>query len=138
MVVVWNSVKAILLAFLLLPLACKESRGNEKLDTAVQLFIDFNNSQNYKGVWSMWSTRLKEGNDFDEARYIREREEAGLHSSAVTVKDVQINERTAKVTVSVEYVYMANRPAGTAIEEWTFVKEYEAWLFDDYRTISAQ
>jgi hypothetical protein len=131
-------VKSMLLALFFLPLACKETRRDEKLDAAVQLFIDFNNEQDYGGVWSMWSQRLKEGNDFDEARYTREREEAGLHSSAVRVKDVQIDGNIAKVIVSIDYIYGANQPAGTAMEEWVFVEEDGAWLFDDYRTLSEQ
>jgi hypothetical protein len=131
------SINTIMFSILfLVPLSCKESRGDEKLDAAVQLLIDYSNDQNYKGVWGMFSQNLMRGNDFDEGRYIREREEAGLHSTAIIVREVRVSKKTAKVTVAVDYVYRDNQLIGTAVEEWIFVKDGDAWLFDNYKTVS--
>lgn len=117
-------------------LGFKESQSADQLSAAVQSFIHYRTTQNYNGVWSMTSRGLKQGNDFNEARYVRELTEAGFRSKSIVVKKNRMSHGAALVTVAVTYVDKKDQLIGTATEEWKFVYEGGTWVFDEYKTLS--
>lgn len=120
------------------PVKCADlANSEEQLNTAVQKYIQCHKQQDYKCVWDLWSRRLKEGNDNDQAKFERDFLREGFHPSDSVVQKIEEAANTALLTVTVTYVDNATgRRYGSAVEEWKFVKENGSWLFDDHKTLS--
>lgn len=111
--------------------------NDSELNAAVQRYIQCHKQQDYKCVWRLWSRRLKEGNDNDQAKFERDFMHEGFHPSNFGLKNSEESMGTAMLTVTVTYVENATgKRYGSAVEEWKFIKENGSWLFDDYKTLS--
>jgi hypothetical protein len=110
---------------------------DRKLKSAVQEYMQCHKQQDYKCVWRLLSRRLKEGNDNDQIgaeKYFRDQ---GFHPSDFLLEKIEEAESTALVTVKVTYIEnTTGQRLGSSIEEWSFVKEKDAWFFDTYKTLS--
>lgn len=118
---------------------CADMNGpnDAQLDATIQEFVNYRKQQDYKGVWRLLSRRFRYGNNDDQVAYEKYVRSGGFHSDGVEIQDIVTAGSTALVTVTVTYVDNASgQRLGSALEEWTFVKENGSWFFDTYRTLS--
>jgi hypothetical protein len=132
----------ILMTALLLVFALSSSKSQTcsepevQLKTTVEKFIGHKKNQNYMGVWSLLSKRLKHANDDDQEEYEKYVRSGGFSPSSLVVGKIVEGKEEALVTVEVTYVDVSGSEIGKSLEEWKFVKNSCSWFFDDYKTLS--
>lgn len=110
--------------------------SDNQINLVIQRYMEYQVQQDYNGVWKLLSQRIKNSvgnNRFEYEKYVRSH---GFHPHKVEIQKTVVSEAVATVTVNVTYIHDKDRRTlGTALEEWTFVRENGSWLFNDYKTL---
>ena len=116
--------------------SCPKGGRRDTVLGAVAMVIEFKTSQDYRGLWNASSEKFQRSNDSDPMEYEKYARSYGIHPDEIEIIDVEERNAEAKVRVRARYIQDAGVIAGSAIEEWWFVRENSGWYFDGYRTIS--
>jgi hypothetical protein len=119
-----------------LALSCSKRNEPDSLSGAVLKVVQYKTAQNYRDLWTASSARFQSSNDNDEAAYEKYARSYGIHPDNVEVLSIEELASEAKVKVRTHYILANGATAGSAIEEWRFVREKSRWVLDGYRTIS--
>jgi len=126
----------VILALLGFETSCSKHDTQDTVLGAVAMVIGFKTSQNYRGLWNASSTKFQRSNDGDPVEYEKYARSYGIHPDKIEVIAVDERNFEAKVRVRARYIQDDGIIAGSAVEEWWFVKENGGWFIDGYRTIT--
>jgi hypothetical protein len=110
-----------------------------KVRKRVERFYTYFSQHKYDRMWPMLSTALKEGNDNNKSRYVKELNQARLLSMRFEITALKIEGSRATATVVMRIHSDAAADAKTTHEEThedVWVKERGIWLFDGSRLLS--
>jgi hypothetical protein len=132
---------SVLLIYAVFPAARAQTSTEEtKVRKAVERFYSYFSQHKYDRMWTMLSRGLKEGNENNKSRYVKELNKGRLLSMRIEITAVKIDGSRATVTVVMRIQSNAAPDAQAKTEEETheviWVKEKGKWLFDGSRLLS--
>lgn len=126
----------VILALLGVETSCSKRGTRDTVLGAVAMVIEFKKSQDYRGLWNASSAKFQRSNESDPVEYEKYARSYGVHPDKIEVIEVDERNSEAKVRVRARYIQDDGGVAGSAVEEWRFVRENGGWFIDGYRTIS--
>lgn len=131
----------VLLICTLFPAAQAHTQTEElKVKKAVERFYLYFSQHQYERMWAMLSQGVKEGNDNNKSRYVRELNQTRLLRLSIKIKAVKVEGSRATVTFVMQMQSDAAADSSSKTHEEThedvWVKEKGKWLFDGSRTLS--
>lgn len=126
----------VILALLGMGVSCSKRDTRDTVSGAVAMVVEYKTSQNYRGLWNASSVKFQRSNDGDPVEYERYARSYGVHPDEIEVMGVDERNTEARVRVRAHYIQSDGSVAGSAVEEWRFVRENGGWFVDGYRTIS--
>jgi hypothetical protein len=117
-------------------ISCSNEQPGSSLSSALSAFIEHQTSQNYKESWNLSSENFRRSNDNDPIAYEKYARSYGIYPKKVSVLSISQFKDEAKIKVKVHFIETNGNNAGSAVMEWRFVREKDAWHYDKSRTIS--